>query len=134
MRRRSPLACWLEEGSGLRRDLYLDRPRCHTTALSRPLPEEIDRNNDQRDGESDPDAEDAAVRVKAEHIAEREAEEPVAAKVHKHGLPRLARAAKCAGGNGLDAIEDLKGSGQHEQACAQRHNRLILSVDMQQRP
>src|ERR1700727_1755361 len=94
----SSLSCWLEEDSGLGHDLSLDRPRRSATALSRPLPEEIERNDDERDGESDPDTEDAALRVKAECIAEREPEEPVAAEVHEHGLPRLARAAQWAGG------------------------------------
>src|SRR6185437_16509011 len=101
--------------------------------LSRPLPEEVERDNDERDGEADPDAEDAAPAVKAEHVAERQAEEPIAGKVDEHGMARFTYAPQRAGGDRLDAIEDLEGSGKHEQVCPYRHDDLILRVNVQER-
>src|SRR2546430_3580001 len=97
----------------------------------RPLPQQINRDHDQRDRQADPDSENALLRVKAKRITKRQAEEPVSAEIDEHGLARLACAAQCAGGNGLDAIKYLEGSSEHEQPRAYGHDDFILRIDVE---
>ena len=54
--------------------------------------------------------------AEAEPCAEGESHEPVGAKVAEHGRARIAGAAECAGGDGLDAVEELEGGAGGKQA------------------
>src|SRR6476620_11550960 len=108
--------------------------RNQTSANSRPLPEEIESDNNKRDGQSDPDAENAALRMEAQRVAERQSEEPVSAEVDKHRLAGLAGATQRSRRDGLNTVENLEGGGKHEHTCAEHHDCFVLRVNVQQRP
>ena len=56
--------------------------------------------------------------AEAEHVAERQADEPVAGEVPDHGRPRIAEPAQRAGGDRLHAVEQLEDCGDHQQRHA----------------
>ena len=60
-----------------------------------------------------------------EDIAERQADEPVADEVPQHRRARIAEAAQHAGGDALNAVEQLKHRGDGEQATPMQRAPLV---------
>ena len=66
---------------------------------------------------------------KREDIGERQADEPVAAEVPEHRRPRIAEAAQHAGGDSLQAVEQLKHRGDGQQATRRARARRDREVN-----
>ncbi len=56
--------------------------------------------------------------MEAEDVADGQAEQPVTSEIDEHGDVRIAETAESAGGDGLDAIEELKERCPSEQSGA----------------
>jgi len=81
-----------------------------------PEGEEEDADQDEGKAEADPEAESSPVPAETEIRAEREAQEPVGGEVAEHRSAGVAGAAKGAGGDSLDAIEELEGGACGEES------------------
>ena len=78
-------------------------------------PEKKEEDADENKGkaEADPEAEGAPVTAEAEPGAEGEAHEPVGGEVTEHGSAGVSGAAEGTGGDGLNAVEELKSGPGH---------------------
>ena len=94
-----------------------------------PEGQEEEADEDQGGAETDPEAERAPVAAEAEPGAEGESHEPVGAEVAEHGRARVAGAAEGAGGDGLDAVEELEGGAGSEKNDGVVDEDGIVGVD-----
>ena len=77
-----------------------------------PEDEQQDTDEDKGKRKTDPKTKGSPVATETEPGAEWKADEPVGSEMADHGSAGVARAAKRAGGDGLNAVEELKrGSG-----------------------
>ena len=77
--------------------------------------EESDAANHQSGREAPPQADDTDPRAEAQHIAERQPDEPVPRQVPHHCRPRVAEPSEHAGGHPLQAVEQLEHRGDEQQ-------------------
>src|ERR1700723_3557903 len=101
------------------------------TRVFEPAGTEQERDGDEGEGEADPEAGESPAKFETEQRAERQAEDPVAGKVHEHGEAGFAETAECAGGDALDAIEDLESGNDRENVRAEREDACVGGPDMQ---
>jgi len=94
-----------------------------------PEGEEEDADEDERSAEANPEAERAQMAAEAEPSTEGESHEPIGAEVADHGRAGVASPAEGAGGDGLDAVEELEGSARGEQNDGRANEDGIVGVD-----
>src|SRR5438132_4780656 len=93
-----------------------------------PSEKQDNTNQNKRQAQARPQSESAPSAVKTEPGAERKTNDPIRREVAEHGRARIARAAKRAGGDGLEAIEKLEGSAGSEQESRAVNDGFIRRV------
>ena len=94
-----------------------------------PEGEEEDADEDEGEAEANPEAEGAPVAVETEPGTEGKTNQPVGGKVAKHGCAGVTGAAERAGGNSLDAVEELEGGAGGEKGDGGADDGLVGGVD-----
>ena len=80
--------------------------------------DQADAADDQADREAPPQADHAVAPAEAQQVAERQPDEPVAAEIPQHRRARIAEPAQRAGGDALQAVEQLEDRGDEQQRDA----------------
>ena len=94
-----------------------------------PEGEEEDADEDEGEAEADPEAESSPMAVEAEPSTEGKTNQPVRREVAEHGRARVAGAAERAGGDGLDAVEELEGGAGSEKGDGGADDGFVSGVD-----
>src|SRR3982751_4499772 len=92
---------------------------------SRPDRHERDAADDQPDRKTPPQADYPKARAEAEHVAQRQTDEPMACQVPQHRRTRVSEAAQHPGRGPLKPIEQLKHSAYEQEGHTDGHNRRV---------